>query len=269
MPAVPEEIEEAEKEGVKFEYLVAPAKLIGDHGKVSKIEMVRMQLGEPDDSGRRRPVPVKNSNFTMQANTVISAVGEEPELSFLPYSFLKKGVRVFIDDGHATGVPGIFAGGDAAVNPNGTVVNAIMAGKESAKSIDEYLGWRASGNGAIHDVADSTTINTFYFPHQARAAVPRITLEKSKASFTEVNKILSEKAAVEEAGRCFTCGTCVQCDICVTFCPDVAIHKAESGEYIIDYDHCKGCGICVEECPRGVMELVPEGSRFGEDESER
>ncbi len=267
MPAVPEEIEEAEKEGVRFEFLVAPVRITGDKGRVSKIELIRMKLGDPDESGRRKPVPIKGSEFSMHADTVISAIGEEPDLSFLPYSFLKKGVRLFVDDDYSTGVPGIFAGGDAATNPNGTVVNAIRAGKQAAVSIDEFLGWRTKSNGLSHDVVRPKDVNTFYFPHEKRAKIPRITVEKSKATFTEVNRTLTEANALAEAERCFTCGTCLHCDVCMTFCPDVAISKDESGEYTIDYDHCKGCGICVNECPREAMELVPEGSREGGEEA--
>ena len=262
MPAVPEEIGEAEKEGVKFEFLVAPVKIVGNRGRVSGIELQRMELGEPDSGGRRRPVPLKGSNFTVAANTIITAVGEDPDLSFLPYSFLKKGVRIFVDDEHSTGVPGIFAGGDSATNANGTVVNAIKSGKEAAVSIDEFLGWKSRTNGVDRDIVTYNDLNTFYFPHQDRVAVPRITMDRSKSSFAEVNKTLSDEDAMEEADRCFNCGTCMHCDVCLVFCPDVAIHKDESGEYHIDYDHCKGCGICVNECPREAMELVPEGSRF-------
>ncbi|HUI30700.1 MAG TPA: NAD(P)-binding protein [Candidatus Acidoferrales bacterium] len=260
MPAVPEEIDEAAKEGVKFEFLVAPLKIIGDHGKVSKIELIRMELGDRDESGRRKPVPVKGSKFAVVADTVITATGEEPDLSFLPYSFLKKGVRIFVDDDHSTGVPGIFAGGDAATNPNGTVVDAIRAGKEAATSIDEFLGWKSKTNGLSREIVKFEDLNTFYFPHQERVKVQRITIEKSKASFAEVNKTLNDRKALDEADRCFNCGTCMHCDVCMTFCPDVAIHKDESGEYFIDYDHCKGCGICVNECPREAMELVPEST---------
>jgi 2-oxoacid:acceptor oxidoreductase delta subunit (pyruvate/2-ketoisovalerate family) len=240
---------------------------MGDHGKVSKIEMARMELGTPDESGRRRPIPIKGSNFMISADTIISAIGEEPELSFLPYSFLKKGVRIFIDENHATGVPGIFAGGDAATNPNGTVVNAIAAGKNAAVSIDEFLGWRARTNELNGDVVKFDEVNTFYFPHEKRATVSRISLERSTSSFHEVNRTLSEERAVEETDRCFNCGTCLYCDVCLTFCPDVAISKNEVGEYFIDYEHCKGCGICVKECPRGAMEMIPEVSRFEEQES--
>ena len=260
MPAVPEEIEEAEKEGVKFEFLVAPLKVLGSHGKVSGVELQRMKLGEPDTSGRRKPIPVKGSNFSVAVDTIIAAVGEEPDLSFLPYSFLKKSVRIFVDDEHSTGVPGIFAGGDAATNANGTVVNAIRAGKEAAISIDEFLGWKTRTSSTGHETVKFDDLNTFYFPHEKRVTIPRITVEKSKSSFTEVNKTLSDEKALEEADRCFGCGTCMHCDVCLTFCPDVAVHKDESGDYFIDYDHCKGCGICVSECPREAMELVPESA---------
>jgi 2-oxoacid:acceptor oxidoreductase delta subunit (pyruvate/2-ketoisovalerate family) len=259
MPAVPEEIEEAEKEGVKFEFLVAPVKVLGNRSKVTGIELQRMKLGEPDSSGRKRPIPIRGSNFTLDADTIITAVGEEPDLSFLPYSFLKKGVRIFIDDDHATGVPGIFSGGDAATNANGTVVNAIRAGKEAAASIDAFLGWKSKTNGLENEEVSFKDLNTFYFPHQKRVTVPRIPVQKSKSSFREVNRTLTERKALEEAERCFICGTCIHCDICMIFCPDIAIHKDESGEYFVDYEHCKGCGICVTECPREAMELVPEG----------
>ncbi len=261
MPAVPEEIEEAEKEGVHFEFLLAPVGVKGTKGRVIEVELMKMKLGEPDSSGRRKPVPVKGSRFSMRADTVISAVGEEPDLSFLPYSFLKKGVRLFVDEDHSTGVPGIFAGGDAATNPNGTVVNAIRAGKNAAASIDEFLGWRTKSDGLSRDVVRPERINTFYFPHQARVAVPRNPVDKSKTAFTEVNRTFTEAQALAEADRCFTCGTCLHCDVCMTFCPDVAISRNETGEYVIDYDHCKGCGICVNECPREAMELVPEVPR--------
>ena len=260
MPAVPEEIEEAEREGVKFEFLVSPVRLNGSRGKVARIELMRMELGDHDTSGRRKPVPVKGSNFEVAADSVVIAVGENPDLSFLPYSFLKKGVRIFVDEDHSTGVPGIFAGGDAATNVNGTVVNAIKAGKEAAASIDEFLGWKSKTNGVDREVVRYQDLNTFYFPHESRVVVPRIAVQKSKNSFNEVSKTLSEEKALAEAERCFTCGTCMHCDVCLTFCPDVAIHKDRSGEYFIDYDHCKGCGICVNECPRDAMELVPENT---------
>ena len=262
MPAVPEEIEEAEKEGVKFEFLVAPGELTANHGKVSKIELIRMKLGEPDESGRRKPVPLRNSNFTLPVDTVISAIGEAPDLSFLPYSFLKKGVRIFVDENYSTGVPGIFAGGDSATNPNGTVVNAIRAGKEAAISIDEFLGWRAKSDGVPREVVKPEEINTFYFPHEKRVKIPHMKVDSSVSTFKEVNKTISDALALEEVERCFSCGTCLHCDVCMTFCPDVAISKDEAGEYVIDYDHCKGCGICVNECPREAMELVEEETQW-------
>lgn len=258
MPAVPEEIEEAEKEGVKFEFLVAPLRIIGENGFVKGIEMQKMQLDEPDESGRRKPVPIKGMEFVVEADTVITAIGEDPDLSFIPYSFLKKGIRIFVDEAHSTGVPGIYAGGDAATNPYGTVVNAIRAGKESAESIDEFLGWKLNNSSQSSIVVKPEDINTFYFPHEKRLKTPRISLTRSKRSFREVNKKIREEQAIREVDRCFSCGTCLHCDICLTFCPDVAISKDEFGEYKIDYEHCKGCGICVNECPRNAMQLVEE-----------
>lgn len=262
MPAVPDEVNEALREGVRFEFLVSPVKIKGRQRKVTEVDLIRMKLGEPDESGRRRPLPIEGSNFEITADTVVAAVGETPDLSFLPYSFLKKGARIFVDADYLTGVPGIFAGGDSATNPNGTVVNAIKAGKEAAASIDEFLGWRTKSNGAEHQLVKPEDINTFYFPHETRIKVPRLSVGPGTRSFAEVNKSITEERAFQEAERCFSCGSCLHCDVCMTFCPDVAISKDDQGEYIIDYDHCKGCGICVNECPREAMDLVEEDTQW-------
>lgn len=140
MPAIPWEIEEAEAEGVKIEYLVAPRRFLGENGKVAAVECVRVQLGEPDESGRRKPIPIEGSEFTCKTDMVILAVGEVPNLEFLP-----KNVELD-DDGTVwvnpitmeTSVKGVFAGGDAVTGP-ATVIEAICAGKRAAKSIANYL----------------------------------------------------------------------------------------------------------------------------------
>jgi len=263
MPAVPEEIEEAEKEGVEFLFLAAPVRFHGENGRVKKIEVQRMALGEPDASGRRRPVPVASSNFFIEAGTVLTAIGEEPDLSLLSSSDLsmvlrEEGGRICVDEHQMTGVPGIFAGGDAATNPLGTVVNAIRAGKNAALAIHEYLGWKKVENSAPGEVVEYKDINLAYFVHEQRARGGRLAVAEGIKSFREVNRGLSESQALREVDRCFSCGTCIHCDVCMDFCPDVAISKDAAGEYVIDYNHCKGCGICVAECPREAMALSAE-----------
>jgi len=140
MPANPWETKEAENEGVKIEFLVAPKKILGKDGKVSAIECVRMQLGELDESGRRKPIPIEGSEFTKEADMVILAIGEVPDLEFLPKDIeLNEDGTVWVNPiTMETSLPGVFAGGDA-VTGSASVIEAIRAGKRAAESIEGYL----------------------------------------------------------------------------------------------------------------------------------
>lgn len=140
MPAIPWEVKEAENEGVKIEFLVAPKKILGKNGKVSAVECIRMQLGEPDESGRRKPIPIEDSEFTRETDIVILAVGEAPDLGFLPKEVeLNEDGTIWIDPiTMETSIEGVFAGGDAVIGP-ATVIEAIWAGKRAAESIENYV----------------------------------------------------------------------------------------------------------------------------------
>jgi NADPH-dependent glutamate synthase beta subunit-like oxidoreductase len=140
MPANPWEVKEAEDEGVKIEFLVAPKKILGENGKVSTVECVRMQLGEPDESGRRKPIPIEGSAFTRETDMVILAIGEAPDLEFLPKEVeLSENGTVWVNPiTMETSLQGVFAGGDAVTGP-ATVIEAIRAGKCAAESIENYL----------------------------------------------------------------------------------------------------------------------------------
>ena len=140
MPANPWEVRHGEKEDVKIQFLVAPKKILGKDGRLVAIECIRMELGEPDESGRRRPIPIENSEFTIQLDTMILAIGESPDPSLLP-----KGIEVTRQNTITvdpitleTSLPGIFAGGDVVSGP-ATVIEAIVAGRRVASSIDDYL----------------------------------------------------------------------------------------------------------------------------------
>ncbi|KPV63987.1 MAG: Sulfide dehydrogenase subunit alpha precursor [Candidatus Bathyarchaeota archaeon BA1] len=140
MPANPWEVREAESDGVRIQFLVAPKKILGKDGRVTALECIRMRLGEPDESGRRAPIPIEGSEFIMELDTLILAVGEAPDLSLLPkgVEFIE-GNTIAIDPiTMETSLPGIFAGGDVASGP-ATVIEAILAGKRAASSIDSYL----------------------------------------------------------------------------------------------------------------------------------
>jgi NADPH-dependent glutamate synthase beta subunit-like oxidoreductase len=140
MPANPWEVKEAEEEGVKIEFLVAPQRILGGDGKVSAVECVRMQLGEPDETGRRKPVPIEGSQFTRETDKVILAIGEAPDLEFLPKEIeLNEDGTVWVNPiTMETSLQGVFAGGDASAGP-ATVIEAIRDGKRAAESIENYL----------------------------------------------------------------------------------------------------------------------------------
>jgi NADPH-dependent glutamate synthase beta subunit-like oxidoreductase len=140
MPASPWEIKEAEKEGVKIGFLVAPKRILGKNGKVKAIECMKMELGEPDATGRRRPTPIQGSEFTIETDTVIMAIGQFPNTFFLPETIEITKQRTIATDPFTleTGSPSIFAGGDAVLG-SGTLMEAILAGRQAAYSIDSYL----------------------------------------------------------------------------------------------------------------------------------
>ena len=140
MPAIPWDVKEAEDEGVKMEFLVSPNKILGENGKVSSVECVRMELGELDETGRRRPVPMEGSEFVRNAGMVILAIGEAPDLGFLPDGVeLNEDGAIWVNPvTMETSMRGVFAGGDAVTGP-ASVIEAVRAGKCAAESIENYL----------------------------------------------------------------------------------------------------------------------------------
>jgi len=150
MPANPWGVKEAESEGVKISFLVSPRKILGKDGRVTAIECIRMELGEPDETGRRRPIPIEGSEFTTELDTVILAIGETPDLSFLPEEIEISGENTILVDPVTmeTNLPGVFAGGDVVSGP-ATVIEAIVAGKRAALSIDRYLKGEGVNSGEI------------------------------------------------------------------------------------------------------------------------
>ncbi|HER54405.1 MAG TPA: hypothetical protein ENO13_00715, partial [Candidatus Bathyarchaeota archaeon] len=140
IPASPWEIKEAEDEGIKIKFLVSPKRILGKNGKVTNIECVKMELGEQDATGRRRPIPIQGSEFTMSTDSVIMAVGQSPNTVFLPKTVELTNQKTIATDPFTfeTSSPSIFAGGDAVLGA-GTLIEAILAGKQAAFSIDQYL----------------------------------------------------------------------------------------------------------------------------------
>ena len=284
MPAFPGEIVEAEEEGIEISYLVSPARLVAENGKISRLECLKNRLGPADEDGRRRPVAIKGSNFFLEVDQVIAAIGEDADLAALPKRIGFKENVILTDERGATKQKGVFAGGDIIQQPR-TVVHAIGSGKRAAIFIDCFLkgekweglldGLRIGERGSLSmkrylqpenervPLSSKTVLlkdlNLDYFDYKKRKKMLKAQTSKRLGSFEEVNLGFSEETAREEANRCFNCGVCNLCDNCYIFCPDVAILKqGEDGPNVIDYDHCKGCGICVEECPRDALVMEEE-----------
>jgi NADPH-dependent glutamate synthase beta subunit-like oxidoreductase len=261
MPAHPDEIAQAEAEGVSFLFEVAPVKFVDGTGRLTEIELRRMRLGAPDASGRPRPEPVAGSEFRLPADHAFTAIGEDVEFDpFVPAIDTDQG-RIYADVWGRTTLPAVFAGGDAATGA-GMVVNAIGSGRLAAEAIDAWLAGRDPVVLGQAERVGSADVNFFYFRPSSRSRQPHLPAGRAIAGMDEVVQGLDWRGAVREARRCMTCGSCTECDNCLTFCPDVAVHHdAQAGVYTVDLLHCKGCGICAAECPRGAIVLVPEEQR--------
>lgn len=248
MPAIEDEIEAAREEGIDIVYLATPTKVTAVDG-VTEVEFIKMRLGKPDETGRKRPIPIEGSGFTIRAATVIAAIGEEPVLPFLP-----KGVQLSEAGLNLDGVQ-VFGGGDA-ITGAGRVVDAIASGRQAAYSIDHYLRGREV-ESKPKKMVSFEDLNTTYFSRQVAVKMPKLSVAERVSNFSEINLGISLEVGTKEAKKCFSCGTCTQCDYCLIFCPEVAISR-ENGTYEIDYEYCKGCGICVEECPCNFISSVEE-----------
>lgn len=254
MPAVPDEVDACEAEGIKIEFLVAPEKVITTKkGKVTGIELIRMKLGKPDASGRRRPVPIRNSTCIMKFDSIITAIGEQVDLSFLSADINKTEWGVKTDNIGKTNITNVYAIGDCVTGPK-TVVEALGAGKRVAFQI---IGATEKITVKSDKPVQFTDLNPDYFEHADRLPAPELAVDARKKNFKEVHTGYNKAMANREAERCFSCGVCNKCDNCYVLCPDLSVIK-DSNEYEFDYDYCKGCGVCAHECPRNAITMVEE-----------
>jgi len=217
LPAEPEEIEDAKNEGVITKTLLIPKKIIVKNGKVQGVEFLKSRLGEPDESGRKRPIPIKNSEIIIKADTIFPAVGSKPNIdSFKNLKIYNQRNRIIVKDGNQTNIKGIFAAGDVEKGPS-YVVEAIKEGHIAAIGINSYL--RKKDINPANEISNSIPIieeSKVYNKsiHQAK----KNEFNKDKKSFDEVEKTFYDYQAVEEASRCFRCGSCTICTVCLPNC---------------------------------------------------
>jgi heterodisulfide reductase subunit A len=223
MPAIPSEIEEMEREGIKIQFLAAPVKVLSKDEKVSGIQCIRMELGAPDASGRRRPVPVKGSEFTIDVDNVIIAVGQGVDKAMLPRELDYTGWGTLEVDPVTlqTNIDGVFAGGDVVSGP-ADVIAAITAGKEAAISMDRYLRDRDMKEGRPETVKRVKEVSKDGVTPIPRNSMPTLELEK-RNGFDEVELGFDEKMAIKEAQRCLNCAVCCECRECEKVCEAEAI----------------------------------------------
>ena len=281
MPALSSEVEEAEKEGVEFHFLVAPKQIIGENGKVKAVECARMRLGEPDESGRRRPVPISFSEHQYEVDTVIPALGQVAEIASVPPGLSNKETKmplVAVDPlTLETAILGVFAGGDITSGP-ASIIEAVGAGKKAAVSIHLYLTGQDIHEGREDGVEETTWIRNWgYVQKKDRRYKPA--LEKPRLGFDEASDYLerAERNAKFEALRCLGCGPCAEClantdlcevdkaivdealcigcNVCAVVCPFGAVKKDESNIAKVNEDLCKGCGICAARCPTRAITM--------------
>jgi indolepyruvate ferredoxin oxidoreductase alpha subunit len=253
MPAIKEELQRAQEEGVRVNFLTAPRRVIAQNGQVKGIECLRTKLGEPDASGRRRPIPIKGSELTIETEMIISAVGEEPDLSNFKEVEMLPSVKdsLLLADPLTleTSIPGIFAGGDAVTGP-AYVIDALAAGKKAAISIDRYIRGESlftnrEGEGPLKS---NFKVSIEGLSKKPRQSQPILSPEQRRGNFVEVEQCFSMNAAKKEAERCLGC-ECWEC-IKPLACP--AMIRA-GDKVFIESSLCPGCGICAQICPEKAI----------------
>ena len=253
MPAIKQEIEGALEEGVKIEFLAAPVEILVSDGKAVGMKCLRMELGEPDASGRRRPVPIPGSEFEIETTAIIAAIRQEPALDGLGEIPQQKGL-LKADEWGSTGLEGVHAGGDDIAL--GLVAIAIAQGRFAAEAIDARFRGKTLEKLVLPPVIKPERVKLGWYKESPRHERLRVPPEQRGVE-TEIEAGLSEDDALEEAKRCMSCGMCMDCETCWMYCTNNCFAKLPKGEhYKIKLEVCNGCKKCAEECPCGYIEMV-------------
>ncbi len=256
MPAIDEEIDGALAEGVRIDFLAAPMEIYKDGDKATGMKCQKMELGEPDSSGRRRPVPIEGETYDLEFTTLIPAISQEPD--FNGFDNLIEGRDwIKVDDKFKTKEDDLFSGGD---NVNlGLVIDAIYHGRRAAEAIDEKFG----GETMKAENENPTIIKTdkmklgFYEEIQPAEVTELSPDDALKSLEVEIMSTFTEEVALGESKRCMSCGFCFECTTCWSYCQDNAVIKPlERGiPYTFKLEFCTGCKKCEENCPCGYIDM--------------
>ena len=272
MPAISEEVDEALEEGIVIEELLSPAELCERDGRPTLV-CRRMALGEPDESGRPRPTAVEGEDALVEVpcDRLLLAVGQGGDLSLLPSAVESLRGPLFVDGASAP----IYVCGDLA-GEEGTVSAAVGDGRRAARAIHAAIaGSQCATDGAslavegpepaalvvegpdLETLAGPEIVHPHAFPRIPRERVSLLSPRLRRRDFAEVRRGFSQRVGHDalraEAERCFSCGACTGCDLCVIYCPEGVVQRAQGQPPETDYDYCKGCGLCAAACPRGVL----------------
>jgi len=277
MPADTEEVEQAEEEDIRMSFLTVPVEIMGKNKRVTALRCLRAKLVSKEGSDRKFPTPIEGSDFSIEADAVISAIGQKVDQKPLKdLSTLKWTRRNTIDVDRAcmeTSMEGVFSAGDAVLGP-ATVVEAIGGGKKAAEAIDRYLSGipqpklppvpHRHGRIDFIEVPASTKMSL------KKPEMPLLNYNRRRVTFQQVELGYSENVAREEARRCLRCDICRRCGECVDICRDkMKINALKLG--YLDFDHpvktdfrdtadrCIACGACAENCPNDAMQIKDVG----------
>jgi len=256
MPAIDEEIDGAQEEDVTIEFLAAPIEIYQKDGKATGMKCQRMELGEPDSSGRRRPVPIDGDTFDLEFSTMIAAISQEPDFNGFE-EFIEGRDWIKTDEKFKTKIEKAWSGGD---NVNlGLVIDAIFHGRMAAKAMHEDISgeaqdWGPDQRGVIRFDKMQLAYYEEKQPTKPETIPPE---ERLKEIDLEITKTLSQETAIAETKRCMSCGKCFDCGSCWSYCQDNAVVKplVKGQEYKFKLEFCNGCKKCAENCPCGYIEM--------------
>jgi NADPH-dependent glutamate synthase beta subunit-like oxidoreductase len=254
---VPEDLVQARDEGVALRPGTACVRILSDNDHVTGAVLCQARLAK-DESGAVRPELIPGTEYEVPCDTVFVAIGQVQQLAWLPDHLIDRGLITADEHGRIEG--NVFVGGDVMRGPS-MVVDALGDGKRAARDLDRLLSAQPRTPEDPVEVMPYEKLNSAYFRHAARIEAPLSpAAARRRSQRVEVTLAYSREEAVAESDRCMSCGVCNGCDNCYIVCPDVSVMRdtRENGHYAIRTTYCKGCLVCVQECPTGCLEKVPE-----------